>query len=90
MAPVDDLEPAVQQALGSTPIVDIHTHLYLPSFGLTLWGIDELLTYHYLVAETLRSVDLAPAGFFALSKTSQADLVWDTLFVRNTPVLPEL
>lgn len=33
-------------------VVDLHTHLFPPSHGrLMLWGIDELLTYHYLIAE---------------------------------------
>ena len=35
---------------------DIHTHLYDPAMGkLLLWGIDELVTYHYLVAEVFRA-----------------------------------
>jgi hypothetical protein len=30
----------------------VHTHLFPDTHGeLMLWGIDELLTYHYLVAE---------------------------------------
>ena len=34
--------------------MDIHTHLYEAAFGeLLLWGIDELLIYHYLVAEVV-------------------------------------
>lgn len=33
-------------------VVDLHTHLFPPSHGaLMLWGVDELLTYHYLIAE---------------------------------------
>ena len=32
--------------------MDLHTHLFPPSHGaLMLWGVDELLTYHYLIAE---------------------------------------
>ena len=49
------LAKAVQKAVASTPIYDIHTHLYDPAFGdLLLWGIDDLLVYHYLVAEVFR------------------------------------
>jgi hypothetical protein len=68
--------------------VDLHTHLFAPSFGaLNLWGIDELLTYHYLVAETLRAEpQITPEAFYARSKREQADLVWDSLFVRRSPL----
>src|SRR6185369_15420422 len=50
-----------------------------------LSGIDELLTYHYLVAETFRWLKVPHEQFWAMSKTAQADLVWKTLFVDNTP-----
>ncbi len=78
----------VQRAVESAPITDVHTHLYDPALGpLLLSGIDELVTYHYLVAEVLRArPDVAPADFYALSKTAQADLVWSELFVRRAPV----
>ena len=46
------VEAAVRQAVATTTASDIHTHLFPPSHGeLLLWGVDELLTYHYLVAE---------------------------------------
>jgi len=51
-----------------------------------LFGIDELLTYHYLVAEMFRSARVAYDQFWRMSKTQQADLVWQTLFVENSPV----
>ena len=45
----------VEEIVASTPVYDIHTHLYDPAFGdLLLWGIDDLLVYHYLVAESFR------------------------------------
>lgn len=73
--------------LASTPFVDIHTHLYPPVFGkIGLWGIDELLTYHYLEAELFRSSDIRPDRYWTLSKREQADAIWRTLFVENTPV----
>lgn len=69
------------------PVIDMHTHLFPPQFDeLASWGIDDLLTYHYLVAEMMRSADVRPRQFQAMSKASQADLVWETLFVRNTPL----
>ncbi|HEY3938645.1 MAG TPA: glucuronate isomerase [Bryobacteraceae bacterium] len=77
----------VQEELATTPFIDIHTHLFKPSLGaLGLWGIDELLTYHYLEAELFRSCDITPARYWSMSKTEQADLIWQTLFVDNLPV----
>jgi hypothetical protein len=77
----------VEEELNTTQIIDIHTHLYKPSLGaLGLWGIDELVTYHYLEAELFRSADIAPEKYWALSKREQADLIWHTLFVENPPV----
>src|SRR5579859_1133575 len=75
----------VQDLLAATPFIDIHTHLFTPSLGkLGLWGIDELLTYHYLEAELFRSSDITPEHYWTLSKSEQADLIWRTLFVENT------
>ncbi len=77
----------VEEVLATTAIIDIHTHLFAPSFGkLGLWGIDELLTYHYLEAEFFRSSRTTPDQYFALSKTQQADAIWRALFVENTPI----
>ncbi len=70
-----------------TPVIDVHTHVFPPEFdGLFLHGIDDLLTYHYLIAETFRSTDLLPARFWGMTKVERADLVWQTLFVENTPL----
>lgn len=81
------LESVVAEVLAATPVIDIHTHLFAPQFGdLGLWGIDELLTYHYLEAELFRNSAIPPAEYFALSKAAQADLVWKTLFVENAPI----
>ncbi len=82
------LQQAVRQALNRRPIVDVHTHLFDPAMGSLLqWGIDELLTYHYLVAEVLRArPDINPAAFWKLSKQAQADLIWDELFIKRTPL----
>jgi hypothetical protein len=78
---------AVEDILRTTQFVDIHTHLYPPGFGkIGLWGIDELLTYHYLEAEFFRSSNTTPREYWALSKQEQADAIWRTLFVENTPV----
>lgn len=77
----------VEELLASTEFVDIHTHLYPPQFGnLGLWGIDELLTYHYLEAEFFRHSRVTPEQYWRLSKQEQADAIWQALFVEHTPV----
>ena len=82
----EELRAEVEIVVNSTPVMDAHTHLFPPEFNeLCLYGIDKLLTYHYLTAETLRSARIAYDQFWAMSKTEQADLVWKTLFVDNTP-----
>ena len=77
----------VEKIVAATPVSDIHTHLYDPAFGeLLLWGIDELLIYHYLVAEAFRYFDMPYDKFWSLSKTQQTDLIWDALFIQNSPI----
>ena len=97
------LASIVRQAVRSQPIWDVHTHLYPPSFGtplagssasadpkgLMLWGIDELLTYHYLVAEVFRVVParrLAYHDFWRMPKSVQADHIWKHLFLERSPI----
>jgi len=97
------IEKTVSQTLKKQTIVDMHTHLYPPTFGtpdpnkkgkvdpagLLLWGLDELLTYHYLVAEVYRIVPatkLPYEDFWKMSKTQQADHIWKHLFVERTPI----
>src|SRR5260370_2590891 len=81
------ISSTVKDVLATTPFVDIHTHLFAPAFGkLGLWGIDELLTYHYLEAEFFRYSDTTPQEYCSLSKRDQADALWRTLFSENTPV----
>ena len=83
----DAILKAVEDELNRTQIIDIHTHLFKPSLGtLGLWGIDELVTYHYLEAELFRSADLSPDRYFAMSKQEKADTIWRALFVDNVPV----
>ena len=77
----------VEEIVASTPVYDIHTHLYEPVFGeLLLWGIDDLLTYHYLISETFRYVSLPYEKFWAMSKSEQADLIWKELFIEHSPI----
>ncbi|MDF2721968.1 MAG: hypothetical protein K0Q59_1643 [Paenibacillus sp.] len=83
----EDLKSYVYKTVRTAPISDIHTHLFTEDFGdMLLWGIDELLTYHYLVAETFRfHPDLSYEAFWAMSKREQADLIWKTLFLEHSP-----
>lgn len=77
----------VARVVANTPIQDIHTHLYDPAFGeLLLWGIDDLLVYHYLVAEAFRYLDIPYEKFWALTKSQQADLIWKQLFIEHSPI----
>lgn len=82
-----ELAAKVEAIVASTPVHDIHTHLYDPAFGdLLLWGIDDLLVYHYLVAEAFRYFEMPAEKFWALSKTEQAGLIWNELFIQNSPI----
>jgi hypothetical protein len=81
------IQGVVEEVLKHTVFIDIHTHLFPPAFGkLGLWGIDELLTYHYLEAEFFRSSEMMPEVYFQLPKAQQADAIWRALFVENSPV----
>jgi hypothetical protein len=98
-----DLALWVAHCVEQVEAIDVHTHLLPPTHGnLLLYGIDELLCYHYLVAELfmilpieseLDTVHVEPSGrppspdeFFSWPKSRQADLVFDELFVKRTPI----
>jgi hypothetical protein len=82
----EELRAEVEIVVNSTAVIDAHTHLFPPEFDqLSLFGIDELLSYHYLTAEVFRSTQIKYEQFWAMSKNERADLVWKTLFVDNTP-----
>ncbi len=86
------ISAAVIQAFSEQPIVDIHTHLYPPQMGpLSLWGPDQLLTYHYLKAEASRQLPpgISVADFNGLPKPEQADIIWQTLFVGDSSPISE-
>ena len=82
-----ELRPTLDKIIRETEITDIHTHIYPEAFGgLLLWGIDELVTYHYLIAETFRYVDMPHEKYFSLPKHEQAELIWKTLFLDRSPI----
>src|SRR6476659_1823284 len=83
----EEVRRETRRIVSETAVFDMHTHLFPPAFGdLSRWGIDSLLTYHYLVAEVMRAADVRPADFQRLPQAAQADLIWDALFVRSTPL----
>jgi hypothetical protein len=82
-----NLRGQIDEAVKNVTVFDLHTHLFAPQFGaMNLWGIDELLNYHYLIAETFRYSNVKPEEFWGMSKQAQSDLIWRTLFVENTPL----
>ena len=84
---VEDVRRETGRVVTETVVFDMHTHLFPPQFGaLSKWGIDNLLTYHYLVAEVMRATDVRPEQFRHMPQSAQADLIWDALFVRSTPL----
>jgi hypothetical protein len=87
LAPIAQIASWIDEAMASTAVYDLHTHLYPPTFGgLMLWGIDELLTYHYLVGESIRASGIAYEVFWNMPQSRQADFIWRTLFVERAPI----
>ena len=84
-----EITSVVTAEVSSAEVVDLHTHLLPPSHGiLCLWGIDELLTYHYLVAEYFMTApaSIDPTEFYKLTKSEQADIIWQALFIDRSPI----
>jgi len=85
--PFENIREKAVQLAQNTLVTDMHTHLYAPEFGeLLLWGIDELLTYHYLISESFRWSTEEYDQFWAMTKREQADWIWQKLFIDHSPV----
>lgn len=94
----NELRNLVKRIVADQPVTDMHTHCFAPRFGhcadgtgkgLLLFGIDELVTYHYLIAEVFRVVTpdrLAYDTFWQMPQSQQADHIWKHLFVERTPL----
>jgi hypothetical protein len=83
----EDVRAHVKRVVSEAYVFDMHTHLFPPEFGaMNRWGIESLLTYHYLIAEVMRATAVRPAEFYGMTQTAQADLIWQALFVRSTPL----
>lgn len=84
---MQEIHDVVRRAVAEVKVTDVHTHIYPPAFkSFFRWGIDELLTYHYLIAEVCRWSDIPYEKLYSLSTREQADLVWQKLFVEHSPV----
>ncbi|MDQ2084873.1 glucuronate isomerase [Herbivorax sp. ANBcel31] len=82
-----NINKVTEDLINSVYITDIHTHLFSQCFeSMFLYGIEELLTYHYLVAEAMRYTDMDYKNFYDMDKDKQAEFVWNILFVKNTPL----
>ena len=82
------LRGAVAQEVDAAEVVDVHTHLFAAAYGPPLmeFGIDAMLTYHYVLAQYLATSDEDAAAFFGLPKAEQAARVWQGLFVDRSPL----
>jgi hypothetical protein len=77
----------VARVVHETPVVDMHTHLYSEQFGsIGLWGLDELINYHYLIAEIFRFSPISYDEFWAMDTPRQAEAIWKSLFEENSPL----
>ena len=83
----DNLPDKLFNSMHSTPIFDLHTHLFPPTHkGYYLLGLKNLLNYHYLIAELLTATNIEPSIFYSYNNDKKASLVWNELFVKRTPV----
>ena len=84
----DKVREVLDAKLNSVEIVDVHTHLFPAEFTDAALGIDEILTYHYLIAEYFRYSELDYAEFSGCPRPSrQADLadpLWSAPGERST------
>lgn len=83
-----NLESSIREIVNNCPIIDVHSHLF-PSahLELCLFGIDHLLTYHYLISELfIVWSQLSVSDFYQLSLENQANIVWEQLFIFRSPI----
>jgi hypothetical protein len=84
---IDNLSDKFFNLINSTPIFDLHTHLFPPTHkGYFLLGFKNLLNYHYLIAELLTATNIDASTFYSHNDDQKASLVWNELFVKRTPV----
>ena len=83
----DNLSNKLLNIINSSPIFDLHTHLFPPSHkNFFLLGFKSLLNYHYLIAELLTATNIDASTFYSYNDEKKASLVWNELFEKRTPV----
>ena len=70
-----NIHETISQLLDQIEIFDFHTHLFPPEHkNYFLTGIDELLNYHYLIAELFITCNVKAKIFNTLSKLKKQKL----------------
>jgi glucuronate isomerase len=83
----DNISNKLLNIINSTPIFDLHTHLFPPKHeGYFLLGFKNLLNYHYLIAELLTAANIDASTFYSYNDEKKASLIWKELFEKRTPV----
>ena len=83
----DNISNKLHNIINSTPIFDLHTHLFPPKHeGYFLLGFKNLLNYHYLIAELLTATNIDASTFYSYNDEKKASLIWNELFEKRTPV----
>ena len=83
----DNISNKLHNIINSTPIFDLHTHLFPPKHeGYFLIGFKNLLNYHYLIAELLTATNIDASTFYSYNDEKKASLIWNELFEKRTPV----
>ena len=84
---VENIYSTVEEVVDNIQVFDIHTHLYGESFGeLLLYGIDEMLDYHYLLAESYRYDPIGYDKLWSMTKQERANWVFQNVFLDRSPI----
>ena len=77
----------IEKFVNSTPIFDIHTHLFPSKFRKFYnVGLIKLLNYHYLKAELFSLGNIKINYFNKLNDNEKAKIIWDNLFLNRYPL----
>ena len=83
----DNISKMLLNIINSTPIFDLHTHLFPPKHEVYfLLVFKNLLNYHYLIAELLTATNIDASVFYSYNDEKKASLIWNELFENRTPV----
>ena len=82
------MKELISEIVNECSVIDVHSHLFPSSYNeLFLFGIDNLLTYHYLISELfIVWNEINVNDFYKMSIKDQADIIWQQLFVLRTPI----